>query len=622
MYLKYGLSSALIGASIAIAPAYHLTASALTAPEVSKVAKQVTVRIEYKTGGRNRQGSGIIIKQQGDRYYVLTAYHVVAEDAEYTLIAPDGQQYTLDNTNIKYKSGTDLAIVDFTSSKTYPVAKTGNSDDATEGSTVYVAGFPVSTSSVNTSQLYRFLEGKITANATQPLAEGYSLVYTNPTLGGMSGGPVLNDKGEVIGVHGRAETQAQSSGNGVKIGTTGNNLGISVNTFLRLALLETGAKAPTIKIDEPPKADDFYLQGADLERKKDYRGAIAAYDRALKINPKYAKAHFGKGYARIELGDYRQGIADYTRAIALDSKNPVAYHNRGIGYNNLKEYDRAIEDYDRAIALDPNYSQAYYSRGYARVELKQYTQGIADYTQTIALDSKNAAAYHNRGIAHSELKDYERAIENYDRAIALDPNYSRAYYSRAYARIELKQYPQGIADYTSAIAIDPNYPEAYYSRANARFDLKDYSEALADYSRAIANKPNFADAYNNRGNTRKKLGDNRQAISDYTQAIALNPNLANAYNNRGLARYEIGDVDAAITDWRKALSFFPNWGAPQLALAIALDRQNNRQEAFDLKQKAIATDSRLQDLQFLQENWFWGDNLLQDAAKFLKAQRF
>jgi hypothetical protein len=47
---------------------------ALSPPEVNQIAKAITVRIEDNA---NKNGSGIIVKQEGEKYYILTAYHVV-----------------------------------------------------------------------------------------------------------------------------------------------------------------------------------------------------------------------------------------------------------------------------------------------------------------------------------------------------------------------------------------------------------------------------------------------------------------------------------------------------------------------------------------------------------------
>ena len=64
-------------------------------------------------------------------------------------------------------------------------------------------------------------------------------------------------------------------------------------------------------------------------------------------------------------GDYNRAIAAYDQAIKLDPKYATAYNGRGIAYRNKGDYDRAIEDYDQAIKLNPKYTTAYNGRGYS-----------------------------------------------------------------------------------------------------------------------------------------------------------------------------------------------------------------------------------------------------------------
>jgi tetratricopeptide (TPR) repeat protein len=47
-------------------------------------------------------------------------------------------------------------------------------------------------------------------------------------------------------------------------------------------------------------------------------------------------------------------IADFDRAIQLNPKYVDAFNNRGFAYNTKGEYDRAIADYNQAIQLNPN----------------------------------------------------------------------------------------------------------------------------------------------------------------------------------------------------------------------------------------------------------------------------
>jgi tetratricopeptide (TPR) repeat protein len=359
---------------------------ALSPPEIGKIAKDITVRIEDNANGN---GSGLIIKQVGEKYYVLTASHVVNNpERKYTIVTPDGKTYPLNYETIKRKNGLDLAVVEFQSGQSYKIAKIGDSDKANEGSPSYVAGFPRKTAVVNT-YLYRFKEGKITANASQALDDGYALIYSNSTTFGMSGGPVMNEAGEVIGVHGRTETIGQG-GNSVP---TGDNLGIPIKTFLATPLVNVGVRSPKVTVAKKPKAADLYLQGVDKYRKKDYPGAFLAYTEAIKLNPKYAQAYNNRGALYDDQKKYPEALADYNQALKLDPNLVITYNNRGFSHVNQKKYPEALADYNQALKLDPNYATAYNNRGALYRVQKKYPEALADYNQALKLDPNLAEVY-------------------------------------------------------------------------------------------------------------------------------------------------------------------------------------------------------------------------------------
>ncbi|MCT7948272.1 serine protease [Ancylothrix sp. C2] len=69
-------------------------------------------------------------------------------------------------------------------------------------------------------------QGSIFAKDPGSLTYGYELVYTNITQGGMSGGPVLDIQGRVIGIHGRTEGDYRDN---IQLGYS---LGVPIKTFL------------------------------------------------------------------------------------------------------------------------------------------------------------------------------------------------------------------------------------------------------------------------------------------------------------------------------------------------------------------------------------------------------
>ena len=64
-------------------------------------------------------------------------------------------------------------------------------------------------------------------------------------------------------------------------------------------------------------------------------------------------AYSNRGFAKGILKDYTGAIADCDEAIRLDPKNSNAFVTRGNAKGMLKDYTGAIADYDEAIRLDP-----------------------------------------------------------------------------------------------------------------------------------------------------------------------------------------------------------------------------------------------------------------------------
>lgn len=58
----------------------------------------------------------------------------------------------------------------------------------------------------------------------------------------------------------------------------------------------------------------YYNRGNVLSMLKDYRGALADYDKAIELNPDFAEAYFNRGLTHIFLGNNKLGIADLSKA--------------------------------------------------------------------------------------------------------------------------------------------------------------------------------------------------------------------------------------------------------------------------------------------------------------------
>ena len=195
-------------------------------PNPSYIAKTIAVRID----GANT-GSGVIIEHQADRYTVLSNWHVVSSDGKIassqplTIHTADGQKHPVSAKKIARVGKLDLATLEFQSKRRYPTASIGNSDGLSEGESLYVSGWADPSPQFST-RTYQLLVGNLSGRIDKP-QDGYALVYAINALPGMSGGPVLDSRGNLIGINGRATVD-------LRTGTVNSVLGIDINRYLRV----------------------------------------------------------------------------------------------------------------------------------------------------------------------------------------------------------------------------------------------------------------------------------------------------------------------------------------------------------------------------------------------------
>lgn len=294
------------------------------------------------------------------------------------------------------------------------------------------------------------------------------------------------------------------------------------------------------------------LSLASRQRIAVWHNSLALWNDVLRQFPDQVLALNNRGQAYAATKDYRRALADYNRAAVLDSMYGVTFFNRAGLFYDTRDYRRALDDYDRALRRDANRAAIYAGRGRAYFQLGRTAEAAADYERALKINPALADVHNDRGILYFGSGDYARALQAYNRCLALDPDHAPAYANRADLYFLQGNTRRAIADYTRSIAVDPAYADAYYNRGVAYGSLGQADKALADYEHALVLNPQMATAYNNRGNIYLHAGEYDIAVADYSRALELDSAYAGAYYNRALANYRLARFGPAVADLEKA----------------------------------------------------------------------
>ena len=422
------------------------------APPVDSVSEKVkgsTVRLVSLLGAKLHIGSGFFVA----RDKIATNIHVVAPPGpifaklvnKKTVWAVEGvTAYDVEN---------DLVILKI-SGEGIPLLL-GDSDAVRSGEPVSAVGFP--------EGIYKVMPGRVIniQNSNKRIRT------TADTRGGSSGGPLLNNKKQVIGIHvGRDEA------------VPSNTLKVLLSQPTRIEPIARWRNRELIR------AYAYFVLGKTKVSDKNYNDGVVDLDKALQLNPNFIYAYYARGIAKSNLSDYNGAIADYDKYIQLNTEDAAVYRGRaiakfGLGDSKAEQgnteaarslYEAATEDYGNAIKLNPDRHHVYNylmwrkylfgqfeaAAGNMAEARKLYLAAIVDSDKAIQRDPDNVHAYYTRATAKVALGDAKDAIRDFDKLIRMSPRYAKYYYDRGLAKEALGQKEAAQMDFEKAKELAPD----------------------------------------------------------------------------------------------------------------------------------------------------------------------
>ena len=274
---------------------------------------------------------------------------------------------------------------------------------------------------------------------------------------------------------------------------------------LRLVLGEDEKRALEKAPTESVRAYEYYLRGRQIEhqlRRSALQYARRMFDRAIEIDPNFARAHAGIADCCSFLYMYWDGSnanleaadASSQRALELDPASAEAHTSRGVALTLRRDYPGARREFDLALSLNPVLYEAHYFYGRACFTEGKFEDALLHYRnawrvrpedyQAILL-SMDALAKLGR---HDEVLEAARqGIKLADAHLELNPDDARAWYLSAAALVRLGQTDQALERGRRAFAVDPEDAGVLYN-LGCTYALAGLSDAAIDHlNKAVQN---------------------------------------------------------------------------------------------------------------------------------------
>ncbi len=316
-----------------------------------------------------------------------------------------------------------------------------------EGESVVVIGNPFG------------LEGSVTNGIVSAVRDiptfGRIIQITASISPGSSGSPVVNMRGQVIGL---ATLQI----------TGGQSINFAIPSE-RISQLQTGALTSLADLvsatgrNQRAKAVQFFRDGLSFLSKDDCEKALPYFEKAVEADANYTEAWAQTGFCNEKLGHHTEAIEASKKAVAL-RPSAESYFNIGLASFYLKQYRESADAYRQAIKLDPyNAADAYYALGLTYRDWAKPDEEIQAYKQAIRLKPDYTSAYERLGTRYLRSKKYAEAVEIFKQLSVLKPGNASAPNNMGEAYLELGKLNEALEAFKQAIRLKPDSGRAYYN---------------------------------------------------------------------------------------------------------------------------------------------------------------
>jgi TolB-like protein/class 3 adenylate cyclase/Tfp pilus assembly protein PilF len=192
--------------------------------------------------------------------------------------------------------------------------------------------------------------------------------------------------------------------------------------------------------------------------KEDCNMARQFFEKAVELDPKFATAWAGLGFAHMYGGSFKRAEQCAQKALSIDDANDKAYCLLGMLHYYQRDFDQAIAYIKKAVALSPNDFWWVHTLGFMMLCTGRYEDAIPLLKKALRLSPNSGLnALGVLGEAYYHLKQYNEGIAALKKCIVLNPQYIYPYLHLTAIYSELGQDEEAKHYAEQVLRIDPEF---------------------------------------------------------------------------------------------------------------------------------------------------------------------
>lgn len=335
------------------------------------------------------------------------------------------------------------------------------------------------------------------------------------------------------------------------------------------------------------KGDCLYF----LEREPE---ALAAFDQAIKIDPKLVQAWVGKAEVLESLGRLIDALGAIDYALTLDPTDELILANKARLLCAVEKLEESVAVYDQILRTNPRNVQVRVGKSNVLARLGRPHQALEIIDQALAETPRAAHLLIKKGQLLSALGRTDEGISFFDRVIELSKSSERAVRTseiawaidhKANVLLSLGKNEEALSVYDQAEELKVNKAWSKAHKAHLLRYLGRFDEALGLYDEALEIQEDDASwILAGKAETLYRMRQYEKTIEYWNKVIRLHPEAPEAYGRRGEAYRYMGRYEDALEDLNHALTINPkiDWFLYQrFTVKTAMDR--NQEARADLE---------------------------------------